>query len=217
MFRDRRDAGQKLARALSKYRNRGVLVLAIPRGGAEVGFEVAKHLNAEFSLIVSRKLPFPDNPESGFGAIAEDGSTFIYKDAVGRVPEAAVQRIARDQRREIARRIEVLRGGAPLPPMEGRTVILVDDGIAMGSTMRASIMLCKKRGAKKIVVAAPVAGADVAGEIRRIVDEVVILEIPRFFQAVAQVYRNWCDLTDEDVCDIVAICDTPGDNGIHPS
>ena len=203
MFRDRKDAGQRLGRALAEYRNQGALVLAIPRGGAEVGFEVAAHLNADFSLIVSRKLPFPDNPESGFGAIAEDRSTFIYKDAASWVPWEAVERIARQQRQEIARRIEVLRGGRPLPTIKGRVVILVDDGLAMGSTMRASIMLCKKKGAKKIVVGAPVAGADVAGEIRRIVDEVVILEIPRFFHAVAQVYRNWYDLVDEDVFNIL--------------
>ncbi len=203
MFRDRKDAGEKLARALAKYRNKGALVLAIPRGGAEVGVEVASYLNADFSLIVSRKLPFPDNPESGFGAIAEDGSTFIYKDAAGWVPEAEVKRIASEQRREIARRIEVLRGGRPLPEIEGRVVILVDDGIAMGSTMRASIMLCKKRGAKKIVVAAPVAGDRVAREIARVADDVVILEIPRFFHAVAQVYENWYDLADEDVFKIL--------------
>jgi predicted phosphoribosyltransferase len=204
MFEDRKDAGQRLAGALSEYRNRGVLVLAIPRGGAEVGFEVAKYLNAQFSLIVSRKLPFPDNPESGFGAIAEDGSRFIYEDAARWVPEAVIERIALEQGREIARRIGALRGGRPLPEMGGRVVILVDDGIAMGSTMRASIMLCRNKGAKKIVVAAPVAGADVAREIRRMVDDVVILESPRFFQAVAQVYRNWYDLSDEDVFEIMS-------------
>jgi predicted phosphoribosyltransferase len=204
MFKDRQDAGEKLARALGHYRGKGVLVLAIPRGGAEVGFEVARRLGAEFSLIVSRKLPFPDNPESGFGAIAEDGSAYLSEGASAWVDPGEVKRIAEEQKREIVRRIEALRGGKPLPRISARTVILVDDGIAMGSTMRASIMLCRRAKAGKVVVAAPVAGPDVAEEMERLADEAVILETPRFFQAVAQVYQNWYDLTDEDVLAILA-------------
>ena len=199
MFEDRIDAGRKLAKALEGHRDRDVLVLAIPRGGAVVGYEVAKHLNARFSLIIARKLPFPDNPESGFGAIAEDGSTFLFTEASGWLSESAIHEVIRQQRVELRRRIDVLRHGRALPEVKGKVVILVDDGIAMGSTMRASIMLCRDRKAKRIIVAAPVAGPDVAEAIRRIADEVVILEKPAFFQAVAQVYRDWYDLTDEEV------------------
>ncbi|KXS42524.1 phosphoribosyltransferase [Methanolobus zinderi] len=203
MFEDRRDAGIKLARALNKYREAGVLVLAIPRGGVEVACQVAKHLNADFYLLVTRKLPFPDNPEAGFGAIAEDGSTFIFEDAAMWLSESLIDRIVEAQYGEIRRRIDVLRKGKPLPEMTGRMVILVDDGLAMGSTMRASIKLCRKREVSKIVVAVPVAGKEVAEDIGNLVDNIVVLEMPANFMAVAQVYRNWYDVSDEEVLAIL--------------
>ncbi|MCQ6963733.1 phosphoribosyltransferase [Methanolobus chelungpuianus] len=202
-FRDRKDAGLKLASRLEKYRGQNVLVLAIPRGGVEVGCIVAEHLRAQFSLLVTRKLPFPDNPEAGFGAIAEDDSVFIFEDAAMWVPSEDIERIVDEQSGEIRRRVQVLRGGRPLPEIGGRTVILVDDGLAMGSTMRASIMLCRKRNAEKIVVAVPVAGREVAEEVSRMVDELVVLEIPARFMAVAQVYMNWYDVSDDEVLEII--------------
>lgn len=203
MFEDRRDAGQALAEALAPYRDEHPLVLAIPRGGVEIGYEVAKYLGAELSLIITRKLPFPHNPESGFGAIAEDGSTFIYPDAARMIPYEVITQIKRRQREEIQRRIDVLRQGRPLPEIAGRTVILVDDGIAMGSTMRASIELCKQRGAAKIVVGVPVAGPHSAQELSQLVDEVVIVETPSNFRAVAQVYRTWYDVSDAEVLTVM--------------
>lgn len=203
MFEDRKDAGEKLAKALVKYKDEDVLILSIPRGGVEVGYQVAKYLNADFSLIVTRKLPFPDNPESGFGAVAEDGSTFVYKSYTYYLSEETINKIIREQKQEIERRIDVLRKGRPLPEVQNKTVILIDDGIAMGSTMSASIKLCKNRKAKKIVVAAPVSGEEMADKLGKMVDEVVILEKPRFFQAVAQVYRNWYDVPDREVIEIL--------------
>lgn len=203
VFTDRKDAGLKLARQLEKYRVQDVLVLAIPKGGVEVGCMVAEHLHAQFSLLVTRKLPFPDNPEAGFGAIAEDGSVFLIEDAAMWVPQAHIEKIVGEQSGEIRRRVQVLRGGRPLPEIRDRTVILVDDGLAMGSTMRASIMLCRKRDAGKIVVAVPVAGREVAGEISRMVDEIVVLETPAHFMAVAQVYMNWYDVSDDEVLEIL--------------
>ena len=199
MFEDRKDAGKKLAKALEKYKNKGVLVLAIPRGGVEVGYQIAKYLNADFSILISRKLPFPYNPESGFGAIAEDGSTFIFEDAERWLSRQIIAEVVKEQKQEIKRRIAVLRKNKPLPEITDRIVILVDDGIAMGSTMRASIMLCKNKGAGKIIVAVPVSGEDTAKEIEKMVDEIVVLQKPKFFQAVAQVYRNWYDVSDEEV------------------
>lgn len=203
MFEDRRDAGENLAKALHKYKDKNAVVLAIPKGGVEVGYQVARYLNAELSIIVARKLPFPDNPEAGFGAIAEDGSTFIFEGAERWVGRDAIDEIVREQKYEIKRRIEVLRKGKPLPEIKDRIVILVDDGIAMGSTMRASISLCKNKKAK-IVVAVPVSGRDVAAEIRELVDELIVLEMPPFFRAVAQIYRNWYDVSDEEVDEIMA-------------
>ena len=203
MFEDRKDAGEKLARALKQYKDRDVLVLAIPRGGVEVGYQVAKYLAASFSLLVTRKLPFPDNPEAGFGAIAEDGSTFIFKDAERWLPKETIVEIMKEQKQEIKRRIAKLRKGRPLPEIEGKMVVLVDDGIAMGSTMRAAIMLCKNKKAMKIIVAVPVSGEDVAEEIGEMVDEIVVLEKPVFFRAVAQAYRNWYDVSDHEVIEIL--------------
>jgi len=203
MFEDRKDAGKRLAKALTKYRNKDVLILAIPRGGVEVAYKVAEYLNAELNLLVSRKLPFPNNKEAGFGAIAEDGSTFIFKDVYMWLSEEKIEEIKIEQMDEVRRRIEILRQGKKIPGIKGRIVILIDDGLAMGSTMRAAIMLCKNKGAKKVIVATPVSGEDIAREIEEIVDEIVILEKPVFFQAVAQVYKNWNDVTDSEVIEIL--------------
>jgi len=203
MFKDRKDAGVKLARALEDYRDQDVLVLAIPRGGVQVGYEVARYLDSDFSIVITRKLPFPDNPEAGFGAIAEDGSRFIFRDAALSLPPPIVEHIVERQKKEIKRRIRVLRGGGPLPEIANRTVILVDDGIAMGSTMRASIQLCRKQGAGKIVVATPVAGPWVAQEIEAMVDQIVVLTKPASFRAVAQVYQDWYDVPDAEVLEIM--------------
>lgn len=144
MLEDRNDGGKKLAKALERYKDKKVLVLAIPRGGVEVGFHITKYLNADFSLLISRKLPFPDNSEAGIGALAEDGIPFIFEDAAGWLSEGVIDRIKKEQIEEIKRRIQILRERKPLPEIKGRTVIFIDDGLAMGSTMRASIMLCKK-------------------------------------------------------------------------
>lgn len=206
MFKDRKDAGQQLARALQAYQAEDTLVLAIPKGGIEVGCEVAEALGADFSIIITRKLPFPDNPESGFGAIAEDGSAFIFDFAKREMPDSTIQRIRQEQQHEIARRKATLRQGHPLPQIQNRTVILVDDGIAMGSTMRTSISLCQRQQAQKIIVAAPVAGANVIRQMRQLVDDMIILETPPFFRAVAQVYANWYDVPDQEARELLKRC-----------
>lgn len=203
MFKDRREAGEKLAIALEKYKNKEITVLALPKGGIEVAFEVAKYLNLKFSLIIVRKLPFPDNSEAGFGAIAEDGSMYINKQSSWYLSEKEINDIIFFQKNEIKRRISILRKGDPLPDLVNKTIILIDDGIAAGSTMRAAIMLCKKTGAKKIIVAVPVAGNDIAGQINGLVDELVILEMPDDFHAVAQVYKNWHDVSDKEALEIM--------------
>lgn len=203
MFQDRKDAGEKLAKALEKYKEKNVLVLAVPRGGVEVACQVKKYLNADFSLLIARKLPFPFNPEAGFGAVAEDGSTFIFKEASRELSLEQIEETIREQKGEIKRRIEVLREGKPLPKIKGRTVILIDDGLAMGSTIRASIKLCKNRKAGKIIVAVPVSGTRVAKEISEMVDEIIVLIKPLFFRAVADVYKDWYDVGDDEVLKIM--------------
>lgn len=203
MFDNRQDAGRKLAEALEPYRPYRPLVLAIPRGGVEVGFEVARALDTDFDLIICRKLPYPFNPESGFGAIAEDGTVYINPHASIPMSREEVEAIVREQRAEIERRIRVLRGGRPITPIEGRTVILVDDGIAMGSTMHAALAMCRHRQAERVIVAAPVAGPYSVREFAAVADGVVVLESPPDFHAVAQVYRRWYDVSDEEVLQIM--------------
>lgn len=203
MFKDRKEAGQKLGKALEVYKGRDAIVLAIPRGGVEVGYYVAEHLEIPLSIVVVRKLPFPENPEAGFGAIAEDGSVYFIDRHSIDLSSETIQRIIREQQQELEKRIEILREGQPLVTITGKTVILVDDGIAMGSTMRAAIMLCRNKKAKEIIVASPVSGPDTALEFAKVIDEVVILEKPAYFSAVSQVYRNWYDVPYDEVISIM--------------
>jgi predicted phosphoribosyltransferase len=203
MFIDRTDAGIQLGKALLQYKGPDTIVLAIPRGGAEVGYQVAKTLDAPLSLIIARKLPLPWSPEAGFGAVAEDGSIWLVPGFRSYLMPDTVEEIIAGQTAEVRRRIDMLRAGLELPDIKGRTVILVDDGIAMGSTMRASVQYCRNQEAGKVVVAAPVTGRDTAGEMKGIADDVVILKLPPSFRAVAQVYRKWYDVPDEEVLEIM--------------
>lgn len=203
MFQDRSDAGQQLARRLLKYSDRRPLVLAIPRGGVEVGAEIARTLMCAMSILVVRKLPFPDNPESGFGAVAEDGTIYMVPYWRKLIPREVVLHIRQIQQQKIRRRIDALRGGRPLPDLAGRTVILTDDGIAVGSTMHAAVQVCKNYRAGKIIVAAPVSSPATAREFAAITDETIVIEQPPDFYAVAQAYRNWYDVSDEEVLRIL--------------
>jgi predicted phosphoribosyltransferase len=203
MFKDREDAGKKLAIACEDYKDEDPLVLAIPRGGVEPGYHVARRLEADFSIIISRKLPLPDNPEAGFGAVAEDGNLFIYEGAENWLQKKQIEQIVKEQKEVIKERITVLRDNKPLPSVSNRTVILVDDGIAMGSTMYVSIRLCKRKNAREIVIAVPVADEIVCREMSKMVDKMIVLEQPPDFRAVAQVYENWYDVTDGEVLRIL--------------
>lgn len=199
MFEDRKDAGLKLGAALEAKDIKDPLVLAIPKGGVEVGYFIASHLDAEFSLIVTRKLPLPYNPEAGFGAMAEDGSLYLHNKAQNWLDKQTQKEIISKQKEEIKRRIKTLRQNEPVPEIKNKNVILVDDGIAMGSTMRASIAMCKKKKAGKIIAAAPVSSPSMEKSLKKECDEVIILEKPIGFQAVAQVYLNWYDVPDSEV------------------
>ena len=203
MFENRKDAGQKLASALNQFKHKNPLILAIPRGGVEVAYHVALALNAQLDILIARKLPYPDNPEAGFGAIAEDGSTYINDFAARSLSPETINKIKFDQTREIKRRIETLRQGHPLTPVNDRTVILIDDGIAMGSTIRSAIMLCRNHNAHRVIVAVPVTGPQTARQIAQLVDQILILELPPFFQAVAQAYQHWYDVPDSEVIELM--------------
>jgi predicted phosphoribosyltransferase len=198
MFTDRKDAAIQLAKKLEKYKDKDVVVLGIPRGGAVTAYHVAIHLNAEYSLIISRKLGHPANPEYAVGALAEDGTIHLNANALMEVTQAQIDAIVAEQKLEIERRIKILRKGEPLPPIKNKIVIIVDDGIATGATIFAAIKMCKKLGAGKIIAGAPVSGIDMRNRLRKEVDEIVILEAPDFFHAVSQAYESFFTVTDDE-------------------
>lgn len=198
MFHDRADAARQLAIALEQYSGKEVIVLGIPRGGVEIAYHVARHLNLGFSMIVVRKLGFPDNPEAAFGAIAEDGSIYLSEDAIRSITDDELKAIIDSEKREIARRVRILRDGRPLPELRNKTVIIVDDGIATGATIFSAISSCRKSNPRRLVVAAPVAGPGMKYQLDKLVDDVVILETPPQFYAVGQAYEDFQNLTDDE-------------------
>ena len=198
LFKNRKDAAEKLAHALGKYRNTNALVLGIPRGGAETAYYVAKYLNAELALVITRKLGYPFNPEAAFGAVAEDGSVYISETARETITTDEMNDVLEQERVEIQRRIQKLRRNKPLPNLKGRTVIITDDGIATGATVLATIALCKKSKSGKIVVAAPIASRQINNILSNEVDDVIILEMPSFYTSVSQGYEDFYNLTDHE-------------------
>lgn len=199
MFTDRRQAGKRLAMALKKYyQDKAAVVLAIPRGGVLVAKEVAKILNLPLDLIIVRKLPMPDEPEAGIGAITETGE-IIWQLQAEFYPKEIIEKILKEQQKEVKKRIQVLRKGRSLPNLKGKTIILIDDGLAMGSTMEAAIKTVYKKAAKKVIVAIPVAGEETMAKIKKLADEVICLSRPKPFYAVAQAYENWYDVSDQEV------------------
>ena len=195
-FRDREDAALQLAQRLNQYRNTNAVVLAIPRGGVEIGYHIATHLNAELSVIITKKLPHPLHPEFAIGSICEEGTIYMNEGFSATAP--VMDPIVEGIMREIKRRTELYREGKPLPVMRGRTVILVDDGIATGATLAAAVLLCRKHMAAKVVVAVPFSSKDLVPEIAN-VDHLVILHSPDFFTSVGQAYDDFEQLTDHDV------------------
>jgi putative phosphoribosyl transferase len=198
MFNDRKDAGKEMGKVLAKYKDQDVLVLGLPRGGVEPAYYVARALNADLDVIIVRKLGYPGNPEAAFGAIAEDGSTYLSAEGKRIISERQREQVISREREEIKRRVETLRKGRSLGSLKGRTVILVDDGIATGATMFAAIEMCKKQQAEKIVVAAPVSSPGMAERLEQEVDEAVILETPEGYWAVSQGYVNFYNVSTEE-------------------
>jgi putative phosphoribosyl transferase len=162
MFIDRTNAGIKLEKQLVQYEGKNTIVLSIPRGGVPVGFEVAKKLHAKFSLIIVRKLPFPNNPDEAFGAIAEDDSLVLLRGASVSISAQNIELITDEQKKEIQRRIDILRGGHPLLNIENNILILVDDGAYIRSPMQASINMCSHMNPHNLIVASPVGSPEVA-------------------------------------------------------
>lgn len=206
-FRDRSEAGRLLATKLATYNNRpDVLVLALPRGGVTVAFEVARALHAPLDVVAVRKLGVPERKELAMGAIASGGVRILNKDIVQflNIPEAVIDKVAAHEQQVLQRREDLYRGGRPASTIRGRTVILVDDGIATGATMHAAVAAVKQQQPARIIIAVPTAAPSTCEEFAAEVDEVVSVIRPEPFYAVGLWYENFAQTTDTDVRNLLA-------------
>jgi predicted phosphoribosyltransferase len=205
-FRDRTEAGRLLARRLHHYAGRGdVLVLALPRGGVPVAYEVARELRAPLDVFVVRKLGVPGHEELAMGAIASGGVWVLNNEVVQvlRIPGRMIEAVTQRELRELQRREREYRDDRPAPAIKGRTVILVDDGLATGSTMRAAIAALRKQGPARIVMAVPTAAPSTCEEFRHEADECVCEITPEPFCAVGVWYEDFSPTTDDEVRDLL--------------
>lgn len=205
-FRDRFDAGRHLAALLAHYAGRpNLLVLALPRGGVPVGYEVARELHAPLDVMLVRKLGVPGHEELAMGAIASGGIRVISNDVIRAlgIPDRAIATTAAQEERELERREHLYRGDRPAPEIRDRTVILVDDGLATGSTMRAAAAALQAQSPDRLVVAVPVAAAETCEALRHEVDEVVCAVTPEPFFAVGQWYQDFSQSSDEEVRELL--------------
>ena len=204
-FTDRRQAGAELATRLLHYQGQSVVVLVLPRGGVPVGYEVARRLDALLDVFVVRKLGMPGHREYAIGAIASGGVQFLDAELLQRyaVPEAAVDAIAREERAELERRERAYRQGTAITPLRDRTVILVDDGLATGSTMKAAIAAVRLHHPARIVVAVPVGPVSTCRELAALADEVICARTPEPFTAVGQWYDDFSETTDAEVRELL--------------
>ena len=206
-FFDRTEAGQFLAETLSTYANRDdVVVLALPRGGVAVAAEVAKKLNAPLDVFVVRKLGLPGHPELAMGAIASGGVRVFNGEVVNalRISDEVIDAVSAEELIELQRREKAYRAGLPPLDVEGKTAIVVDDGVATGSTMLAAVSALRQLNAARIVVAAPVIAASTCSDIQRAADEVAAVMMPEHFYAVGQWYEGFSQTSDEEVRDLLA-------------
>jgi len=202
LFRDRSEAGAALASRLTTYRGRpDMRVLALPRGGVPVAFEVAQALHAPMDVFSVRKLGVPGHPEVAMGAIATGGVRVLNASLVKtlRIPDAVIEAVAAREQKELERRERAYRGVLPPLDVRGRTVILVDDGLATGATMRAAVQAARKLGAARVVVAVPIGARETCEEFRAEADETVCAYTPEPFHAVGQLYADFSETTDDEV------------------
>jgi len=206
-FANRIEAGRQLAEKLDKYAGRkDIIVLGLPRGGVPVGYEVAKRLRAPLDVFLVRKLGVPGFEELAAGAIASGGVRVLNEDVMRAIPHAdeVIEAVTAKEAAELERREQIYRQGRPPPELRDRIVILVDDGLATGATMRAAVNAARQSGAAKIVVAVPVGPPDTCRELEEEADETICLSTPVFFQAVGQYYEDFSQTSDEDVRELLA-------------
>ena len=201
-FADRREGGAVLAAQLAHYAHRDdVVVLALPRGGVPVGYEVAEALGVELDVFLVRKLGLPGHPEYAMGAIATGGVRVLNEEAISwyRIPEAVIDSVVAEEQRELERREQAYRDGRPGASIAGRTVIVVDDGLATGSSMRAAVTAVRQLQPSRIVVAVPVGAPATCRGMQQVADEIVCARMPEPFSAVGQWYADFSQTTDEEV------------------
>src|SRR5213593_49819 len=206
-FHDRTEAGRQLAEKLRIYAGRDdVTVLGLPRGGVPVAYEVAQRLGAPLDVFVVRKLGVPGFEELAAGAIASGGVRVLNEDVVRALPNAdqLIESVTEKETVELERREQTYRDGRPAPELRDRVVILVDDGLATGATMRAAVAALRQRGVAKIVVAAPVGAPDTCRELEQEADETICAITPEFFQAVGQYYEDFSQTSDEEVRELLS-------------
>jgi len=206
-FANRTEAGRLLAEKLVNYAGRAdVIVLGLPRGGVPVAFEVAQRLGAPLDVFIVRKLGVPGFEELAAGAIASGGVRVLNEDVMRSIPHAdeAIDALTIRETAELERREQIYREGRPTPRLRDRIVILVDDGLATGATMRAAVKALRERGAAKIVVAVPVGPPDTCHALEERADETICLSTPEFFQAVGQYYEDFSQTSDEDVRELLS-------------
>ncbi len=200
-FKDRQEAGKEVARALAEYKGKNVVVMGMPRGGVVVAREVAEALDAPLDIVVTRKIGAPGEPEFALGAVTQEGDVIVDSRAAESVGATAeyLQEEARRKKSEVKERMRRLRGDAPYPSLEGKTIIIIDDGMATGNSMRAAVQSIKMRGPKEVVVAVPVAPREAVAELSREGTKVVCLEQPRFFFAIGEFYKDFGQVEDAEV------------------
>lgn len=205
IFRDRVDAGQQLAQRLIKYQDKNPLILALPRGGVVVGFEIASALGAPLDVIIARKIGAPGMPEFGIGAIAPGGVLILDEHTTHLlgISKEEIDLIASRENEEMERRITLYRGGRPMPEARNKTVILVDDGIATGVTARAAIQAIRRQKPDWLALAAPVCAPDTARLLRTEVDDFICIESPSDFRAISLWYANFRQTSDEEVMSLL--------------
>lgn len=206
-YKDRRDAGMVLAQALQHYaKDNTAIVLALPRGGVPVAYEVAKALRLPLDIFIARKLGFPGHEEFAMGAIASGNTLFLNRALIeqARIPEDIINSVIEKEKQELARREKTYRNNRPFPDLRGKTVLLIDDGIATGFSLRAAIAGLKMLQPKRVVIAVPVAAADTLAELRGLVDEIVCPLQPANLQAVGLWYHNFSQTSDEEVMELLS-------------
>jgi putative phosphoribosyl transferase len=206
-FRDRAQAGQRLAESLQRYAGRpDVIVLALPRGGVPVGYEVARALDVPLDVFVVRKLGVPWHKELAMGALATGGVRLLNTELIesAGIHPTEVNEVTRREQAELERRERQYRGDRPFPDLKGKTIILIDDGLATGSSMRAAVEALRQEQPARIVVAVPVAAPEICDALAEVADEIVCAITPRPFAAVGLWYDNFAQTTDEEVHDLLA-------------